>query len=91
LIQGGLRVLEVGFARHPKAKSGQVASALRQAVRLLLEEHKKAEIGLTIIAYSDEENEASRRVLTAAGFIPSGKIKYHTKNKTEDHFYILEN
>ncbi len=86
---GEERILEVGFARHPLAKSGQVASALRQAVRLLIEEHKKEGLSLVITAYTDEANEASRRVLIAAGFSQAGKIKYHAKNKTEDHFFVL--
>lgn len=90
LIQDGLRVLEVGFARHPKAKAGQIASALRQAVGLLLDVHEQQGYRLVITAYTDEDNEASRRVLVAAGFLQAGKIKYHAKNKTEDHFFILK-
>ncbi len=91
LVKDGLRVLEIGFARHPMARSGQMASAVRQAMALLHEEHTKdGEHHLVVTAYVDDANEASIRVLTAAGFVKKGQIKYHVKNKTEDHFFVWQ-
>lgn len=86
-----LRILEVGFARHPNARSGQMASALRQTLRILFAEHKRAGIGLAITAYADEANEPSRRVLEASGFGYRGRVKYRVSNRTHDYFYILSN
>lgn len=88
LLEDGIRVLELGFARHPRAKSGQMASALRQALGLLFDEHRKLGLKLVVTAYADETNQASKRVLVGAGFDFRGKIKYRVKNKTEDHFYV---
>ena len=89
LIKQSLRVLEIGFARHPMAKSGQMASAVRQAMALLHQEHTKdGEHRLVVTAYADETNEVSVRVLEAAGFVKQGQIKYHVKNKTADHFFV---
>ncbi len=89
LLKEGLRVLEIGFAKHPKAKPGQMASAVRQALGMLREEHKKdGEHELAITAYADEANEASMRVLTAAGFARKGKVKYHLKNTGHDYLFV---
>lgn len=88
-FRDGLRILEIGFAKHPKAKSGQMASALRQALHLLREEHKSdGEHELVITAYTDEANEASMRVLLAAGFEQKGKVKYHVKNAGHDYLFV---
>lgn len=84
------RVLEVGFAKHPKAKTGQMASGLRQLVKFLKDEHdKKGEI-IHLTAYIDPENTGSRRVLEAAGFVEKGKVKYRLKNKHHDHFFLVD-
>lgn len=84
------RVLEVGFAKHPKTKGGQMASGLRQLVKFLKDEHdKKGEI-VHLTAYIDPENEGSRRVLEAAGFVEKGKVKYRLKNKHHDHFFLID-
>lgn len=82
------RILEIGFARHPKAKSGQMASAIRQLLSWLFEEHKRAEVPLLVTAYTDPSNEASVRVLLSAGFSKQGTVKYHLKNSVEDHFFV---
>lgn len=85
----GKRILEIGFARHPKAKSGQMASALRQVLVVLHEAHiNDGEHELVVTAYADETNEASVRVLVAAGFVRKGRVKYHLSSKTFDHFYV---
>lgn len=81
------RVLEIGFARHPKAKSGQMASGLRQVISLLCQEHEKVNCTLMITAYADETNQASVNVLKACGFEHRGLVKYRVKNKTLDHFF----
>jgi len=91
LVLAGKRILEVGFARHPKAKSGQMASALRQTLAMLQKEHQKdGEHELIVTAYVDETNLASVRVLEAAGFRMVAKVKYHLKNKSFDHFFIWD-
>ncbi|OGD71346.1 hypothetical protein A3D09_01090 [Candidatus Collierbacteria bacterium RIFCSPHIGHO2_02_FULL_49_10] len=91
LAKQGLRVLEIGFARHPKAKSGQMASALRQVLAFLQTEHTKdGEVQLVITAYTDEANEASTRVLLASGFLQMGKVKYHVRNAGHDNFFIWQ-
>lgn len=84
------RVLEVGFAKHPRAKSGQMASGLRQLVKFLKEEHDKKGEVVHLTAYIDPENEGSRRVLEAAGFVEKGKVKYRLKNKHHDHFFLID-
>lgn len=84
------RVLEVGFAKHPKAKSGQMASGLRQLVKFLKDEHDKKGEVVHLTAYIDPENEGSRRVLEAAGFVEKGKVKYRLKNKHHDHFFLID-
>ncbi|MBI2310569.1 GNAT family N-acetyltransferase [Candidatus Collierbacteria bacterium] len=90
LIKEDLRFLEIGFAKHPLAKSKQIASAIRQALGLLREAHKQdGGQALVITAYADEANEASTRVLLAAGFSLKGKVKYHLKNISHDNFFIL--
>lgn len=81
------RVLEIGFARYPKAKSGQMASSLRQVIRLLCREHEKVNCTLMITAYADETNQASVNVLKACGFEHKGLVKYRVKNKALDHFF----
>lgn len=90
LLEEACGILEVGFARHPQAKPGQMASALRQVLHFLGQVHKKAGQRLLVTAYTDKENEASVRVLTAAGFVCRGQIKYHIKDKAENHFFILD-
>lgn len=91
LVKNDLRVLEIGFARHPKAKSGQMAGAVRQVMAWLHEEHVgDGKHQLVVTAYADETNEGSIRVLTAAGFVRQGQIKYHVKNKTKDHFFVWQ-
>lgn len=91
LLSTGKRIFEIGFARHPKAKSGQMASALRQALRLLCEEHRKdGAYELVVTAYIDDANEASLRVLEAAGFVRKGKVKYHLESKSYDHFFVWQ-
>lgn len=84
------RVLEVGFAKHPRAKSGQMASGLRQLVKFLKDEHDKKDEVVHLTAYIDPENEGSRRVLEAAGFVEKGKVKYRLKNKHHDHFFLID-
>lgn len=84
------RVLEVGFAKHPRAKSGQMASGLRQLVKFLKDEHDKKGEVVHLTAYIDPENEGSRRVLEAAGFVEKGKVKYRLKNKHHDHFFLID-
>lgn len=82
--------LEVAFAKHSKAKNGQVASALRQVLDVLFSEHKNAGAKLVVKAYTNVDNEASRRVLTAAGFKDAGRAKYHPENETEDYVFVRE-
>lgn len=89
LSKEGLRVLEIGFARHPKAKPGQMASAIRQTLGLLRDAHKQdGNQELVVTAYADETNEASMRVLLASGFLLKGKVKYHQKNTNHDHLFV---
>lgn len=89
-IKKDLRILEIGFAKHPLAKPGQIASAIRQALALLSEAHKQdGARTLVVTAYADETNEASTRVLLAAGFSLKGRVKYHPKNTNHDNFFIL--
>lgn len=89
-VNEDLRVLEIGFAKHPLAKPRQIASAIRQTLGLLREAHKReGEKSLVITAYADEANEASTRVLLAVGFCLKGKVKYHLKNINHDNFFIL--
>lgn len=88
-VTSGKRILEIGFARHPKAKSGQMASALRQTLLLLHEFHSRdGEGDLIVTAYADESNQASVRVLIAAGFAHKGLVKYRVTNKTFDNLFI---
>ncbi len=90
LLKEDLRILEIGFAKHPLAKPRQIASAIRQTLGLLREAHKQdGGRTLMITAYVDEDNEASTRVLLAAGFSLKGKVKYHLKNINHDNFFIL--
>ena len=90
LIKEDFRFLEIGFAKHPLARPKQIASAIRQALGLLREAHKQdGGQALVITAYADEVNEASTRVLLAAGFSLKGKVKYHLKNISHDNFFIL--
>jgi len=84
------RVLEIGFAKHPRAKGGQMASGLRQLVKFLKDEHDKKGEVIHLTAYIDPENEGSRRVLEAAGFVEKGKVKYRLKNKHHDHFFLVD-
>ncbi len=89
LLKEGLRVLEIGFAKHPKAKSGQMASAVRQALQMLHKEHQQdGGQELVVTAYADEVNEASIRVLEAAGFARKGKVKYHLENTSQDYLFV---
>lgn len=91
LLGTGKRILEIGFAKHPKAKTGQMASALRQTLAFLQSEHKKdGKHDLIITAYAALENQASVRVLEAAGFKKLGTVKYHVRNKTLDHFFVWQ-
>lgn len=87
-VKKDLRILEIGFAKHPLAKPGQIASAIRQALALLSEAHKQdGARTLVVTAYADEANEASTRVLLAAGFSLKGRVKYHLKNINHDHLF----
>ena len=90
LLKEDLRILEIGFAKHPLAKPRQIASAIRQTLGLLRQAHEQAGgRKLMITAYADEANEASMRVLLAAGFSLKGRVKYHLKNISHDNFFIL--
>ena len=90
LLKEDLRILEIGFAKHPLAKPRQIASAIRQTLGLLRQAHEQAGVRkLMITAYADEANEASMRVLLAAGFSLKGRVKYHLKNISHDNFFIL--
>ncbi len=89
LFKEDLRILEIGFAKHPLAKPRQIASAIRQTLGLLREAHEQAGGELMITAYADEANEASMRVLLAAGFSLKGKVMYHLKNISHDNLFIL--
>ena len=90
LLKEDLRILEIGFAKHPLAKPRQIASAIRQTLGLLRQAHEQAGVRkLMITAYADEANEASMRVLLAAGFSLKGRVKYHLKNISHDNFFIV--
>lgn len=86
LVGKQTRVLEIAFARHPKAKSGQMASAVRVMLMLLHDQHGG---DLVVTGYTDETNEASSRVLAACGFEKRGLVKYKRGAKTEDHFFVI--
>lgn len=91
LMEKGLRVLEIGFAKHPKARSGQMGSAVRQVMRLLHQEHATdGEHRLVVTAYTNQTNLASMRVLAAAGFEQVGKMPYLVKDKHHDCVYLLD-
>lgn len=86
----GDQVLEIGFARHPKAKSGQMASAIRQLLGAI--KHYFDEFGekVHVTAYTDQLNEQSEKVLRSAGFNKVAEVLYHNKNKTKDNLFILD-
>ena len=81
-------LLEISFAKYPGAKSGQISSAVRQAVYFLGEELGRENIVIT--AYTSKENIGSRHVLTAAGFIKVGVFKYLPEDKDDDLVFILD-
>lgn len=81
--------LEIGFARYPLAKQGQMASALRSVVQALRVYFKKLGVDLVLTGYTHPNNEGSKRVLAAAGFRHVGEMPYTTKDKHSDCLFFL--
>lgn len=82
--------LEVGFARHPMAISGQMGSGLRCLVAVLSSHFEKKNLKWCLTGYTHPGNEGSKRVLVAAGFRHIGEIPYTKKDKHSDHVYWYE-
>jgi hypothetical protein len=93
-------VWEISYARYPRAASGQVASAVRQACVYLLYKLRRSECypRVAIIGcVSPDENPGSLRVLISAGFEPLGSsreqpigiIRYEEQAPTLDSVWLL--
>ncbi len=82
--------LEIGFARYPLAKQGQMGSALRCVIASLRKYLDKMGLKWCLTGYAHPNNEGSKRVLAAAGFRHVGEMPYTTKDKHHDCVYIYE-
>lgn len=82
--------LEIGFARYPLAKQGQMASALRSVVASLKRYLTGKKIDWCLTGYTHPNNEGSKKVLAAAGFKHVGEMPYTVKDKHHDCVYLLE-
>ena len=82
--------LELGFARYPLAKQGQMGSALRCLVASLREYFGKIKLKVCLTGYVHPNNEGSKRVLAAAGFKHIGEMPYTLKDKHHDCVYLLD-
>lgn len=82
--------LEIGFARYPLAKQGQMGSALRSVIHALRAYFKKLGVDLVLTGYTHPNNESSKRVLAAAGFRHVGEMPYTTKDEHSDCLFLLE-
>lgn len=82
--------LEIGFARYPLAKQGQMASALRSIVASLKRYLTGKRIDWRLTGYVHPNNEGSKRVLAAAGFKHIGEMPYTLKDKHSDCVYFYE-
>lgn len=82
--------LEIGFARYPQAKSGQMGSALRSVAASLKHYLTGKKISWCLTGYVHPNNEGSKRVLAAAGFQRVGAMPYTVKDKHQDDVYLYE-
>lgn len=82
--------LEVGFARYPAAKPGQMASALRSTVVSLTRYLAGKNLKWCLTGYTHPNNEGSKRVLEAAGFKHLGEMPYTAREKHHDCVYLYE-
>ena len=82
--------LEVGFARYPLAKQGQMGSALRSVVASLRSYLDKKGVRWCLTGYVHPNNEGSKRVLERSGFGHLGEMAYTLKDKHSDCIYLLE-
>ncbi len=82
--------LEIGFARYPQAKQGQMGSALRCLVASLRSSFASKELKLCLTGYTHPNNEGSKRVLAAGGFRHVGEMPYTLKDKHSDCLFLLE-
>ena len=82
--------LEVGFARYPLAKQGQMGSALRCVVASLRKHLEAKGLKWCLTGYAHPNNEGSKKVLEAAGFRHVGEMAYTVKDKHHDCGYLYE-
>ena len=82
--------LEVGFARYPLAKQGQMGSALRCVVASLRKHLEAKGLKWCLTGYAHPNNEGSKKVLEAAGFRHVGEMAYTVKDKHHDCVYLYE-
>ena len=82
--------LEIGFARYPLAKQGQMGSALRGVVASLKQYLAGRKVSWCLTGYVHPNNEGSRRVLAAGGVKHVGEMAYTVKDKHHDGVYLLE-
>ncbi len=82
--------LEVGFARYPLAKQGQMGSAMRSLIASLAKYFSQKKLILCLTGYVHPNNEGSKRVLAAGGFKHVGEMPYTLKDKHSDCVYLLE-
>lgn len=83
-------VFEVGFARYPLAKQGQMGSALRCMIASLAKYMKALGLSWCLTGYVHPNNEGSKRVLSAAGFRHVGELAYTLKDKHHDCVYLFD-
>lgn len=82
--------LEIGFARYPLAKQGQMGGALRIVVASLKQFLVGKKVSWCLTGYVHPNNEGSKRVLAAAGFRHAGEMPYTVKDKHHDCVYLYE-
>lgn len=82
--------LEIGFARYPQAKSGQMGSALRSVIHALRAYFKKQGISWVLTGYTHPNNDGSKKVLVSAGFKHVGELPYILRDKHSDYLFLLE-
>lgn len=88
------KMFEFSSARHPEAASGQMASAVRQALlevrKLVRKTADNPRLPVDFFCYTHPNNTLAIRAFESACFTYKGKMKYDTDSPRAQNVYLLD-
>jgi hypothetical protein len=90
----GKRILEISYAKHPKAPPGRMVGGIIQACtevsRITQQVADNDPTNLIILAYTDPVNSNSEKAAEYAGFTQIGTVSGYGEDNIPNHVYTLD-